>query len=116
MVPCVNVPAPERAVDTVIPAPVVIRLDIVPVIAKFSKVVAEDPLIVFVAPENVYVPLPEVKVPLLVKFPAKFTAGFPAEVHVPESVTSPVRVTVLVPVPESAKVPVIVEVPVTPKV
>ena len=98
------------------PAPVVIALVTVPVIAKFVNVVADEPLIDLVVPEKVYIPLPEVNVPLLVKLLKQATGGLPPEVHVPAKVTSPVRVTVFVPVPVKAKVPVIVDVPVTPRV
>ena len=47
--------------------------------APEKVVLAELPLKVLAAPDNVYWPLPEVKAPLLVKFPGKVIASLLAE-------------------------------------
>ena len=70
--PLVNVPVPDRPAVTVS----VPLLVIVPVIATLGIVIALVPPMVFVAPENVWVPELAVYVPLLERLPAILTATF----------------------------------------
>ena len=73
---CIKTPVPAKVVVTVKPPEAVILL-VVPVvllIVKLEKVVA-FPFIDVVAAEKVYVPVPELNVPVLVKVPVLMVTG-----------------------------------------